>query len=144
VYFISKRNYNPVERRSKGGKDRNSKGSQKTTKSLQANNLHNSASGDTVDLNKMSGKYRPRDIFQIHASLFYFGFVFPKLFVCCLMHIAIGPKQVRGSAVAGGATYSEEIQALSKEVFHFLLVFETGAVQNPLAFSVYDVCRLFS
>jgi hypothetical protein len=46
--------------------------------------------------------------------------------------------------VAGGATYSEEIQALSKEVFHFLLVFETGAVQNPLAFSVYDVCRLFS
>ena len=60
-----------MERRSKGGKDRNSKGSQKTTKSLQANNMHNSASGDTVDLNKMSGKYRPHDIFQIHALLFF-------------------------------------------------------------------------
>ncbi|KAG6753984.1 hypothetical protein POTOM_041992 [Populus tomentosa] len=79
-------NYNPVERRSKGGKDRNSKGSQKTTKSLQANNMHNSASGDTVDLNKMSR-----------------------------------PKQGRGSAVAGGATYSEEIQALSKEVTNLKL-----------------------
>ncbi|KAJ6977346.1 hypothetical protein NC653_029297 [Populus alba x Populus x berolinensis] len=79
-------NYNPVERRSKGGKDRNSKGSQKTTKSLQANNMHNSASGDTVDLNKMSR-----------------------------------PKQGRGSAVAGGATYSEEIQALSKEITNLKL-----------------------
>ncbi|KAJ6882083.1 microtubule-associated protein RP/EB family member 1A [Populus alba x Populus x berolinensis] len=83
---IMNENYNPVERRSKGWKDRNSKGSQKTTKSLQANNMHNSASGDTVDLNKMSG-----------------------------------PKQGRGSAVAGGATYSEEIQALSKEVTNLKL-----------------------
>ncbi|KAL3575234.1 hypothetical protein D5086_023335 [Populus alba] len=83
---IMNENYNPVERRSKGGKDRNSKGSQKTTKSLRANNMHNSASGDTVDLNKMSG-----------------------------------PKHGRGSAVAGGATYSEEIQALSKEVTNLKL-----------------------
>ncbi|KAL3575206.1 hypothetical protein D5086_023307 [Populus alba] len=83
---IMNENYNPVERRSKGGKDRNSKGSQKTTKSLQANNMHNSASGDTVDLNKMSR-----------------------------------PKQGRGSAVAGGATYSEEIQALSKEITNLKL-----------------------
>ncbi|XP_011009581.1 PREDICTED: microtubule-associated protein RP/EB family member 1A-like [Populus euphratica] len=83
---IMNENYNPVERRSKGGKDRNSKGSQKTTKSLQANNMHNSASGDPVDLNKMSW-----------------------------------PKQGRGSAVAGGATYSEEVQALSKEVTNLKL-----------------------
>ncbi|KAJ6888536.1 microtubule-associated protein RP/EB family member 1A [Populus alba x Populus x berolinensis] len=83
---IMNENYNPVERRSKGGKDRNSKGSQKTTKSLRANNMHNSASGDTVDLNKMSG-----------------------------------PKHGRGSAVAGGATFSEEIQALSKEVTNLKL-----------------------
>ncbi|KAL9372571.1 hypothetical protein Peur_034815 [Populus x canadensis] len=83
---IMNENYNPVERRSKGGKDRNSKSSQKTTKSLQANNMHNSGSGDTVDLNKMSG-----------------------------------PKQGRGSSVAGGATYSEEIQALSKEVTNLKL-----------------------
>ncbi|XP_038724369.1 microtubule-associated protein RP/EB family member 1A-like isoform X2 [Tripterygium wilfordii] len=42
---IMNENYNPVERRSKGGKDRSSKGSQKITKSLQANNMHNSGSG---------------------------------------------------------------------------------------------------
>ncbi|KAJ6749154.1 MICROTUBULE-ASSOCIATED PROTEIN RP/EB FAMILY MEMBER 1B [Salix purpurea] len=83
---IMNENYNPVERRIKGGKDRNSKGSQKTTKSLHANNMHNSASGDTVDLNKMSG-----------------------------------PKQGTGSAVAGGATYSDETEALSKEVTNLKL-----------------------
>ncbi|CAK7322842.1 unnamed protein product [Dovyalis caffra] len=78
---IMNENYNPLERRSKGGRDRNSRGSQKTTKSLQANYMHNSASGDTVDLNKISGQ-----------------------------------KQGRGSAVAGGANSSEEIQALSREI----------------------------
>ncbi|XVF54288.1 hypothetical protein PTKIN_Ptkin05aG0168800 [Pterospermum kingtungense] len=45
---IMNENYNPVERRLKGGKERNSKSSFKSSKSLQSNNLHNSASGDSV------------------------------------------------------------------------------------------------
>ncbi|OMO79109.1 hypothetical protein COLO4_24545 [Corchorus olitorius] len=51
---IMNENYNPVERRLKGGKERNLKGSHKSSKSLQANNLHNSASGDTAAVNKNS------------------------------------------------------------------------------------------
>ncbi|XP_021287182.1 microtubule-associated protein RP/EB family member 1A [Herrania umbratica] len=51
---IMNENYNPVERRVKGGKERNSKGSHKSSKSLQANNLHNSASGDITSINKNS------------------------------------------------------------------------------------------
>ncbi|KAJ6418387.1 hypothetical protein OIU84_001708 [Salix udensis] len=98
---IMNENYNPVERRSKGGKDRNSKGSQKTTKSLHANNMHNSASGDTVDLNKMSG-----------------------------------PKQGTGSAVAGGATYSEEIEALSKEVTNLKLSVDHLEKEKDFYFAV--------
>ncbi|XP_011004347.1 PREDICTED: microtubule-associated protein RP/EB family member 1A [Populus euphratica] len=57
---IMNENYNPLERRSKGGRDRNSRGSQKATKSQQASNMHNSASGYTVDLNKMSVKKQGR------------------------------------------------------------------------------------
>ncbi|ONI08631.1 hypothetical protein PRUPE_5G189900 [Prunus persica] len=52
---IMNENYNPVERRCKGGKDRYPKGSQKFSKSLQTNNLHNPGSGDTVGLSKTSG-----------------------------------------------------------------------------------------
>jgi hypothetical protein len=37
-------------------KDRNPKGSQKNPKSLQTNNTHNPASGDTAGLNKASGQ----------------------------------------------------------------------------------------
>ncbi|KAF3944995.1 hypothetical protein ACB098_04G109600 [Castanea mollissima] len=52
---IMNENYNPVERRCKGVKDRNPKGSQKNPRSLQTNNMHNHGSGDTVGLNKASG-----------------------------------------------------------------------------------------
>ncbi|KDP31234.1 hypothetical protein JCGZ_11610 [Jatropha curcas] len=78
---IMNENYNPVERRIKGGKDRNSKGCPKTSKSLQSNIMHNSASGEPVGLSKTSG-----------------------------------PKPGRGSAVAGGANSSAEIETLSKEI----------------------------
>ncbi|XP_062116486.1 microtubule-associated protein RP/EB family member 1B isoform X1 [Humulus lupulus] len=47
---IMNENYNPVERRVKGGKERNTKGSQKNSKSLQTNNIHNSSSGDAAGL----------------------------------------------------------------------------------------------
>ncbi|KAH8487109.1 hypothetical protein Peur_069535 [Populus x canadensis] len=57
---IMNENYNPLERRSKGGRDRNSRGSQKNTKPQQASNMHNSSSGYTVDLNKMSGQKQGR------------------------------------------------------------------------------------
>nr|KJB19329.1 hypothetical protein B456_003G095700 [Gossypium raimondii] len=49
---IMNENYDPVERRLKGGKERNLKGSLKSSKSLQANNLHNLASGDAAGINK--------------------------------------------------------------------------------------------
>ncbi|KAK8476922.1 hypothetical protein V6N11_058009, partial [Hibiscus sabdariffa] len=45
---IMNENYDPVERRLKGGKEKNLKGSHKSSKSLQANSLHNSASGDAA------------------------------------------------------------------------------------------------
>ncbi|XP_062030305.1 microtubule-associated protein RP/EB family member 1A isoform X1 [Rosa rugosa] len=47
---IMNENYNPVERRCKGGKERYAKGSQKIPKSLQANN-----SGDPIGLSRTSG-----------------------------------------------------------------------------------------
>ncbi|KAK6122983.1 hypothetical protein DH2020_043282 [Rehmannia glutinosa] len=47
-------NYNPVERRTKGGKDRNLKGSQKSFKSLQTNNSLNSSSCNGMGSNKIS------------------------------------------------------------------------------------------
>lgn len=37
MLFLSSRNYNPVDRRFKGGKERGPKGSNKATKTLQAN-----------------------------------------------------------------------------------------------------------
>lgn len=52
---IMNENYNPVERRTKGGKDRHPRGSLKTSKSIQANNMLNSAPGGQLDANKTSG-----------------------------------------------------------------------------------------
>lgn len=52
---IMNENYNPVERRSKVGKDRNFKGSNRNSKSLQANNLHHQGSVDGMGVNKTSG-----------------------------------------------------------------------------------------
>ncbi|KAG8652465.1 hypothetical protein MANES_06G094300v8 [Manihot esculenta] len=49
---IMNENYNPVERRIKGGKDRSSKGTLKTSKSLQSNNM----SGDPVGLRPKQGR----------------------------------------------------------------------------------------
>ncbi|KAJ1438948.1 CH domain superfamily [Sesbania bispinosa] len=48
-------NYNPVERRVKVGKDRNSKCSLKKSKSLQTNIMNNSGSGNTLGPNRTSG-----------------------------------------------------------------------------------------
>lgn len=53
-HCCSCRNYNPVERRCKGGKERSSRGSQKISKSLQTNNMHNAGSGD-IGHSKISG-----------------------------------------------------------------------------------------
>lgn len=53
---IMNENYNPIERRGKGGKERSSKGPQKTSKSLQANNLHNAASRDPTNQVPKQGK----------------------------------------------------------------------------------------
>ncbi|EXB49969.1 Microtubule-associated protein RP/EB family member 3 [Morus notabilis] len=53
---IMNENYNPVERRGKGGKERNFKGSQKNSKSLQTNNTHNAGSGDAAGLRNSGPK----------------------------------------------------------------------------------------
>ncbi|MCL7033056.1 hypothetical protein MKW94_024801 [Papaver nudicaule] len=52
---IMNENYNPVERRCKGGKERHPKGSTKASKSLQPNNLPHHGSGDAPGCNKTSG-----------------------------------------------------------------------------------------
>ncbi|KAG6635438.1 microtubule-associated protein RP/EB family member 1A isoform X1 [Carya illinoinensis] len=52
---IMNENYNPVERRGKGVKERNPKGSQKHPKSLQTNNMDNPGSDDTSGLDKALG-----------------------------------------------------------------------------------------
>lgn len=51
---IMNENYNPVERRCKGGKERNAKGSNKVTKSLHVNNVANVGSTDCTG-NKLTG-----------------------------------------------------------------------------------------
>ncbi|XP_028753676.1 microtubule-associated protein RP/EB family member 1B [Neltuma alba] len=52
---IMNENYNPVERRSKCGKDKNLKSSSKSSKSLQTNVVNNSVSGNTLRPNGTSG-----------------------------------------------------------------------------------------
>ncbi|CAA3030215.1 microtubule-associated protein RP/EB family member 1B-like [Olea europaea var. sylvestris] len=52
---IMNENYNPLDRRCKGGKERNIKGAQKMSKSLQTNNYSNSRSGDGIGNNKLNG-----------------------------------------------------------------------------------------
>ncbi|XP_019198124.1 PREDICTED: microtubule-associated protein RP/EB family member 1B [Ipomoea nil] len=59
---IMNENYNPVERRGKGGKERVTKISQKTTKSLQTNNSHGQNVGDGIGSTKIleSKQAKPR------------------------------------------------------------------------------------
>ncbi|CAA7027805.1 unnamed protein product [Microthlaspi erraticum] len=52
---IMNENYNPVERRSKGGKERSVKGTNKMPKSLQTNNNHAPPNSSLVGLSKASG-----------------------------------------------------------------------------------------
>lgn len=48
-------NYDPVERRCKGGKDRPSRTMQKNSKSMHGNSMHNPGSGDRVGARKTTG-----------------------------------------------------------------------------------------
>lgn len=52
---IMNENYNPLERRCKGGKERNAKGSNKVTKSLHVNNVANLGSTDCASTNRIPG-----------------------------------------------------------------------------------------
>ncbi|KAF5189852.1 Microtubule-associated protein RP/EB family member 1B [Thalictrum thalictroides] len=52
---IMNENYNPVERRCRGGRERSSKGSHKATKSLHVNNVTNFGASDGAGSNKISG-----------------------------------------------------------------------------------------
>ena len=60
------------------------------------------------------------------------------------MHIAIGPKQGRGSAVAGGATYSEEIQALSKEVLDLFSIFFLYLKQEQVKIPLHLLSMMYA
>ncbi|KAI3463989.1 hypothetical protein Pfo_020652 [Paulownia fortunei] len=65
-------NYNPVERRTKGGKERNIKGSQKNSKSLQTSNSVNSGScdGDSRFLRRTISTKKPGDVASgVNSSL---------------------------------------------------------------------------
>ncbi|KAM7480006.1 hypothetical protein LguiA_028219 [Lonicera macranthoides] len=55
---IMNENYNPMERRSKSGKERNAKGLHNNSKSLQANNSHNPGLGDGMGANGCGTKQR--------------------------------------------------------------------------------------
>ena len=56
MFWYYFRNYNPLERRNKGGKERNIMASQKSSKSLQTNNSQNRTSGDKMNLPKINGE----------------------------------------------------------------------------------------
>ncbi|KAI6683036.1 hypothetical protein NL676_028949 [Syzygium grande] len=84
---IMNENYNPVERRTKGGRERFSKSLQKNSKSLQANNVCNISSTDTVGVTKASVGYN-----------------------------FVGPRQGRMNETVGAAHSSRDYQALLKEV----------------------------
>ncbi|KAK3226712.1 hypothetical protein Dsin_006574 [Dipteronia sinensis] len=109
---IMNENYNPVERRSKGGKERCSKGSQKISKSLQSNNMHNTGSGDAGH-NKTSGCLEP--LYFLYPFVSYFLLLINS-YHCRVMHVVVGPRQGKTYAAAGGANALEDIQALSKEI----------------------------
>ncbi|OIV98273.1 hypothetical protein TanjilG_09907 [Lupinus angustifolius] len=96
---IMNENYNPVERRRKGGKDRSSK-SLKSSKSLPVNALNISGSGETHTLspNKACGMV--------------LGVFDPKVF--CIFTAV--PKQLRSNRGAGVANSTAEVQTLSKQV----------------------------
>ncbi|KAK4257182.1 hypothetical protein QN277_006804 [Acacia crassicarpa] len=57
---IMNENYNPVERRSKCGRDKNVKSSTKSSKSLQTNVVNDSVSGNTLSPNRTSGPKQQR------------------------------------------------------------------------------------
>jgi hypothetical protein len=117
--LFSCRNYNPIERRGKGLKDRNTKGSQKNPKSLQTNNMHNPGSGDTVGLNKASGQLVSPIFISLFASKLSMFLTFHPSH-CCLLFAAIGFRQGKTYGAAGGGDSSGEVQALSKEVLSLL------------------------
>ncbi|XP_057948773.1 microtubule-associated protein RP/EB family member 1A-like isoform X1 [Malania oleifera] len=52
---IMNENYDPLERRCKGGKEKNPKGALRSSKSLQANSLSHSVSGYGTGINKITG-----------------------------------------------------------------------------------------
>ncbi|XP_061375431.1 microtubule-associated protein RP/EB family member 1A-like isoform X2 [Gastrolobium bilobum] len=63
---IMNENYDPVKRRSKGGKDQNVK-SLKSSKSLQTNTMSNSGSDDALSTNRTSGVGGANSSAEIHA-----------------------------------------------------------------------------
>ncbi|CAL9247264.1 unnamed protein product [Arabidopsis halleri] len=65
---IMNENYNPVERRSRNGKERSVKGSNKIPKSLQTNNNHPLPNSGSVGLSKASGP-KPAKAAEVQALL---------------------------------------------------------------------------
>ncbi|CAH2065006.1 unnamed protein product [Thlaspi arvense] len=63
---IMNENYNPVERRSKGGKERSVKGSNKMPKSLQTNNNHPPPNSSSAGLSKATGA-KPAKAAEVQA-----------------------------------------------------------------------------
>ena len=119
--FSFLRNYNPVERRSKGGKDRHPKG-QKASKSLQANTSFNSGSSDAMGLNKTSsGQLIKRDHKNSAPSLrTWFHHYVRATLICSPILLITGPRQGKTVSVVSGLDSREDVQAIIKEAICFL------------------------
>jgi hypothetical protein len=75
IFSLSSRNYNPMERRSKGGKERGPKGSCKSTKTLQAN------SGGRVSTD--------HDYFGLSHFSFFFKYLQNRLCIYVIISLLI-------------------------------------------------------
>ncbi|KAK9119316.1 hypothetical protein Scep_017409 [Stephania cephalantha] len=100
---IMNENYNPVERRCKGGKERNPRGAQRVAKSLQADNVANLALGEETG---------PINIVTAADTIS----TFICLVIRMLLYIDTGPKQGRMCSMSGRDDSASEIQALSEQV----------------------------
>ncbi|KAK9107664.1 hypothetical protein Syun_023675 [Stephania yunnanensis] len=100
---IMNENYNPVERRCKGGKERNPRGAQRVAKSLQADNVANLALGEDTG---------PINIVTAADTIS----TFICLVIRMLLYIDTGPKQGRMFSMSGRDDSASEIQALSEQV----------------------------
>ncbi|XAR65471.1 hypothetical protein NMG60_11009610 [Bertholletia excelsa] len=120
---ITNENYNPVERRSKGGKERYPKNSHKNSKSLQANNFYNFISSNGMSPIKTTGQPEPHN-----------NGMSPNK--------TTGAKQGK-TGVMGAEANSTEIQALTKEINDLKLSVEILEQERDFYFAKLREIEIF-